>query len=426
VPRSITTIPFSRIRRELVRWAWRGRVALGKVNVIEGDGSCGKSTLLAWIAAQVSRGELDGDLRGEPSTAIIFSAEDGAGDTIRPRLEVHGAELGRVRAIDEDATDSIALPDDLDALRRLIIRTRAKLVVFDPIASFLGHKVSITSDASIRRALGPLKHIAADTGAAMVLLRHLNAQRNAPAYRRGLGGAALANIARSVLVMALHPDDGGDPNGRRVIAYVKGNLDGRDTTSIETALDDTGRLVIGPEIAITADELLRDRFGGDARRPTLPAAVAWLREFLDGREVPTLEVEDAAAERDISQRTLERARAETGVLHRRVAISNANGSTTRQTVLRLPGLEIVEEPDAPLPPPIPIPALSTSSTPSPPGTMPSPLLVDDTSIRFSFIELDDRPSAPGGAGAGEVGGVSNSPPINGNQAVLPTPPSPSE
>lgn len=435
MPRSIRSIPFSRIRREPVRWLWRGRIALGKVNVLEGNGSCGKSTFVASIAARVSRGELEGDLQGEPGVVIIFSAEDGAGDTIRPRLEAHRADLDRVRGID----DTVTLPDDLAALRNMIVRTRARLVVFDPIASFLAPSVSMASDGTLRRTIGPLKEIAADTGAAIVLLRHLNGRSNAPAYRRGLGGASLTNIARSVLVMALHPDDDGDPNGRRVIAYVKGNLEGRQTTSVEVALDNAGRVVIGPEVEISADELLvQQPRSSAARRTSLAEATSWLQEFLDGREVPTTEVEEAAAERDISQRTLERARAEIGVLYRRVPITNFDGTSTWQTVLRLPGFAIPEAAE-PATPPAPAPASSASSSSllppstaaplSPPSSPPSvsavaarTALQDDASIRFSNLELDYGPSCGGGVDVGGVGGVTKPSSINGIAGAIATPP----
>lgn len=107
-------------------------------------------------------------------------------------------------------------------------------------------RVSLSSDASVRRALGPLTDIAEDTGAAIVLVRHLNGQRRAPAYRRGLGGPAVANLARSVLVLALHQEDEGDPTGRRVLALTKGNLAGRSSLSVEFQLDTTGRLLMDP------------------------------------------------------------------------------------------------------------------------------------------------------------------------------------
>lgn len=456
---TIRTIPFSRVERETVRWLWRGRIALGKIALVEGDGGSGKSTLLAWLAAGTSRGELDGDLWGQPATVIICSAEDSISDTIRPRLEVQGADLDRVLTTDEDLADrTISLPADLEEMRSLIVLTQAKLVIFDPIVSFVA--TNISSDAEVRRALGPLKEIAEDTGAAIVLLRHLNAQRNAPANRRGLGGAALANLARSVWVLALHPDDADNPECRRVLGHVKGNLDGRVTTSIELSLDQRGRLVIGEELAITADELLLARPRRRASRaPSLPDATIWLREFLANREVSTVEVEEAAARQGISRRTLERARAELGVLHRRVSIRNANGSSTHQTLLRLPGIEPAQDPAPPMASP---PAASRSASLTADAvaddqragaTAPSNSLPlgarshndydDDTSKRFSLLELDEIGGAgkagdggvglgggtdgPSGVdGVGGAGGVGNSASKNDNSAVQPTPPSNAE
>lgn len=412
MPRTISTVPFSRIRREPVRWLWRGRIPLAKATMLEGDGGAGKSSLITWLAAGASRGDLDGDLAGEPATVILFNAEDGAGDTIRPRLEAQGGDLDLVHALDEERDTTITFPDDLETLRQLIIRTQAKLVVFDPIASFLAPKVTLTSDTGVRRALGPLKRIAEDTGAAIVLIRHLNGQRNAPAYRRGLGGAALSNVVRMVWVVALDPDDGDDPSGRRIIAYVKGNPDGRITTSIEMIRDEAGRITIGSEVAITSNELLRQQHSGAGRRqPSRTDAIAWLREFLDGREVSTNEVNEEAAARLISARTLDRARSEVGVLHRRVEVRNADGTSTHATMLRLPEYVIVEAPAAD--PLTPVPADASSGTAAVP-TFPN-AGGDDAITRFSLLELD---------AVGRVGGAGNAAPINGNETAIPGPPSP--
>jgi len=117
---------------------------------------------MTWLAAGVSNGTLDGDLNGEAAGVIMLSAEDDNADTIRPRLEAHGADLANIRGIDEDAP---TFPEDLERLRQSIIRHGARLVVIDPIASHLGEGVSLHNDVSLRRAVGPMKDIAADTDA---------------------------------------------------------------------------------------------------------------------------------------------------------------------------------------------------------------------------------------------------------------------
>jgi hypothetical protein len=394
VTRHYRTTAFADVSPEAVRWLWPGRIPLGKVTLMEGDGGIGKSTFTSWICARVSAGDLGGDLR-EPANVLLMSAEDSASDTIRPGLERQGAALARVHGLHHDDASAFALPEGGERLHRTIVRTNTKLVVIDPIASFLGQKVSITSDTSVRRALGPLKEIAEDAGAAIVLVRHLNGQRKAPAYRRGLGGAALANIARSVLVMALHPDDGGDPRGRRVVAMVKSNLCGRSTSSVEFQLDDTGRLIIGSETDITADQLLASQPQAEARGGRLEEAIAFLRHELDGHEVGVADLEAMARGIGISERTLNRARDQLGLRPRRAA--GRWWLSLEWTTANTP-----DEPSEPpeQPPTDPRARVrdsgpsSTTATPEHVATAIAErsrpqVAADDASLRFALLELDD-------------------------------------
>ena len=160
--------------------------------------------------------------------------------------------------------------------------------------------------------------------------------------------------------------------------------------------DVAGRIVIGDEIDLQPSALLTPTQSREDRADQLARAVALLLELLDGRELPTLEVEDAAADENISIRTLARARAEIGVLHRRVAAQNTNGSVTQQTVLRLPGFE---------PPPVDAEASPSSPSREPEAT-PTPISprsamqgpsrtshetvvpIDDAVARCALIEIE--------------------------------------
>jgi len=90
----------SDVKPEAVKWLVPGLIPLGKITIVDGDPGLGKSTLLVDIAARVSTASVMpngtiGDLR-EPANVIILSAEDGAGDTIRPRLEAAEADVERI------------------------------------------------------------------------------------------------------------------------------------------------------------------------------------------------------------------------------------------------------------------------------------------------------------------------------------------
>src|SRR5207302_6443679 len=88
---------FVDIEGKPVDWLWPGWVPLGKLTLLDGDPGLGKSTLLLDLAARVScQGLMPDGASGVRGQVVILSAEDGAEDTIRPRLDAAGALLNRV------------------------------------------------------------------------------------------------------------------------------------------------------------------------------------------------------------------------------------------------------------------------------------------------------------------------------------------
>ena len=79
---------------ERVEWLWPGRLPIGKLVVLDGDPGCGKSTLTLDLAAHFTAGTAlpDGYQPDGPCNVVLLSAEDGPGDTIRPRLDAAGAD----------------------------------------------------------------------------------------------------------------------------------------------------------------------------------------------------------------------------------------------------------------------------------------------------------------------------------------------
>ena len=86
----------------------------------------------------------------EPVNVIYQTAEDGLGDTIKPRLLSAGADCSRVMVID-DNDQALTMMDA--RLEEAIIQTKARLVVLDPIQGFLGTDVGICHRANEIRPL---------------------------------------------------------------------------------------------------------------------------------------------------------------------------------------------------------------------------------------------------------------------------------
>ena len=95
----------SRLYRDIdpqeVEWLWAHRIALGKLSLFVGEPGLGKTFLACDLAARLSRGDPFPDGARPPTgEAAILTAEDGASDTLRPRLDAAGADVSKVHHID--------------------------------------------------------------------------------------------------------------------------------------------------------------------------------------------------------------------------------------------------------------------------------------------------------------------------------------
>lgn len=311
---------------ERVTWLWKDRIPMGKVTVVDGDPGQGKSTMTLDLAARVSRGlpMPDGGPGVGPATVLILSAEDDPADTIRPRLEAAGADLERVLALREVGDRLPSLPVDIPAIEEEVIARQVALVVVDPLMAYLGGDVNGHRDQDVRRALAPLSMMAQRTGAAVVLVRHLNKQSGGSAMYRGGGSIGITGAARSVLLVAPDPDAGPDEQDpRRIVAVVKSNLAPmapslayRLVTDASTGVE-VGRVAWeeGPTGHLASDLLAtpdRDRDNG-----ALSFAQGFLADLLSDGPMKAEDVKAMARDEDISPATLKRAKASVGVVSRR-------------------------------------------------------------------------------------------------------------
>lgn len=130
-------IKLSEIQSQEVSWLWFPFIPYGKLTIVQGDPGDGKTTLVLNIAAKLSKGKgLDDEMKPtEPLNVIYQSAEDGLADTIKPRLEQAGADCENILVIDE-SMKSLSMIDE--RLEEAVMRTKAKLLILDPIQAYLG------------------------------------------------------------------------------------------------------------------------------------------------------------------------------------------------------------------------------------------------------------------------------------------------
>ena len=85
-----------------VDWLWFPYIPFGKLTIIQGNPGEGKTYFAMRLAAAcTNRKPLPGMETLEPFNIIYQTAEDGLGDTVKPRLIEADADLERVLVIDD-------------------------------------------------------------------------------------------------------------------------------------------------------------------------------------------------------------------------------------------------------------------------------------------------------------------------------------
>jgi putative DNA primase/helicase len=326
----------SDIKPEKVQWLWQERFPLGKCTLVAGEGGLGKSMVLAWIAATVSRGREwpCGEGNSPVGSTIILSAEDDAADTIVPRLIAADADCSKIHIIsavheqDGKGRRSFNLQLDLPKLEKKITELNdVLLVIIDPITSYLG-KVDSHKNAELRSVLEPLGEMAARLDVTVIANTHLSKAAGGSANNRVIGSVAFVNHARAAFIVTADPED----NGRRLFLPSKTNL-GRPREGLAYRIADTtisggdGELIFAPyvkwetsTVAMSADEAIAAMAGGTEGRSAKEEAKDFLFEVLSEGSMAAKEVKQQAEEVGISIASLRRAQRSLGV-HREGGIA---------------------------------------------------------------------------------------------------------
>jgi RecA-family ATPase len=232
---------FDDIEEKPIEWLWDGFIAKGKPHMLTGDPGLGKSQITVDIAARLSTGApFPSILVGgqtfdhkEPIGTIILSAEDDAGDTIRPRLRAAGANLKYVvsmaaSVIEKDKKGKatmrgFALKDDAEKLLHAIATLPFKvgLIIIDPIMAFMSSSQDSNSSSDVRGTLAQLQAVIMEKGIALLMINHNNKNTSAKgAHMKSMGSVGWNAAARATFYVFR---DSEDPE-RRVFSIGKMNL----------------------------------------------------------------------------------------------------------------------------------------------------------------------------------------------------------
>jgi len=310
----------AKVRKEKLTWLMPGRIVAGAVNILEGEKGVSKSTFSALLCSCVTAGKTYlGMKKQKPSTVLWLPGEEDVARVVLPRLEAAGANMGRV-LFPPVSSNGIrwrpTFPGDIDTLRERIDRSKASLVIIDPLSCYVPSQCDLRNDQVIHEVLDPFGDVAAATGCTILLNRNLTKNKYASRLDRGQGGAAVAGVARAVLCIDW-PDR---KKPKRVLRVVACNLT-HETPAAEYIIEDNNGFgcirkftLVDPE-----DDEEQRPDDDDAERDVRADAKTMLKKLLDKSAVEVSVILQEACSIQVSPRTLRTAKKELGITsHRKV------------------------------------------------------------------------------------------------------------
>ncbi len=204
------------IKARQVSWLWENRIPAGRITLLAGTPGLGKSFITCDLASRITNGTPFPDgAECVQGSVMLIACEDDPADTIRPRLDANGADPTKVHLLEgvilkskTKDKESMFTLSDVEILEKALARIPdCKLIVIDPIGSYLGGGTKANSDNEVRAVLAPIAKIAAETGVAVLIVAHTRKAEATHADDMVMGSRAFTGIARSVLHLMEDPDD---------------------------------------------------------------------------------------------------------------------------------------------------------------------------------------------------------------------------
>jgi AAA domain len=202
------------------RWLFEDYLLMGTINGLVGIGGAGKGTLISWLAAKLTRGELPGELHGAPATVLLVGDEDDLDEVWTPRVVVAGGDEPLVHTLQYDDGRPLELVRDIERLEQLVRELDAKLVYVDQVLDHFAADASSHVAGDVRRTLTPLRLLAKRCGIAACYTTHPNKLRGGSTRDRAGGSHQFTDLPRSMLALGWHPER----DGFRALARAKGNV----------------------------------------------------------------------------------------------------------------------------------------------------------------------------------------------------------
>ena len=281
---TLEIIRASEVTPREVKWLWYPYIPFGKITLLQGDPGDGKSKFMLALSALLTDGKplpfQEVEEASEPMTVIYQTTEDDADDTVVPRFIASGGNRDNLIFIKENEKH-LTFGDD--RIREAVEKYNAKLLILDPMSSYIGGDCSMNNANETRAEFNHLIAVAKDTGCAIVIIAHMNkAKDTSPLYRTN-GSIDIAGAARSILAVTRTANK--QNPAERYLVQVKSNLAPMGSAILFEVADKGVNFL--DELELSAE----DAFSASAPRMGRPndreeAATDFIRSLLsDGRRL---------------------------------------------------------------------------------------------------------------------------------------------
>ena len=279
----LEVVKASEIEPKEVKWLWYPYIPVGKVTLLQGDPGDGKSKLMLSIAALLSKGEPLPFTETEEN--LIFIKED---------------------------EKSLSFGDN--RIREAIEMYHAKLLILDPMSSYIGENCSMNNANETRAEFNHLIAVAKNTGCAIVIIAHMNKMRDTNPLYRTNGSIDIAGAARSILAITRTPNK--EAPAARYMVQVKSNL-APTGSAILFEVAEKGVDFIS-EMEMTAEEAFQS-LAPKMGRPNDKEIKAkeFLLEMLKDGEMLSSDCEERLEAAGFKKSTIKKAKKKAGVISRK-------------------------------------------------------------------------------------------------------------
>ena len=279
----LEVVKASEIEPKEVKWLWYPYIPFGKVTLLQGDPGDGKSKLMLSIAALLSKGEPLPFTETEENLIFIKEGEK-----------------------------SLSFGDN--RIREAIEMYHAKLLILDPMSSYIGEICSMNNANETRAEFNHLIAVAKDTGCAIVIIAHMNKMRDTNPLYRTNGSIDIAGAARSILAITRTPNK--EVPAERYLVQVKSNL-APTGSAILFEVSEKGVDFIS-EMEMTAEEAFQS-LAPKIGRPNDKEvkAKAFLIEMLKDGEMLSSNCEEKLEAAGFRKSTIKKAKKNAGVISRK-------------------------------------------------------------------------------------------------------------